>query len=988
MPQAEGTTFRFDVFDLPPGVDLLYRDQQVVQLEPRAVRVLRYLVEHNDRVLSKEEILEEVWSDVFTTDGVLKKAVSQIRRTLGDDAEQSRFIATYHGRGYRFIAPVTRAAQARSAPGTVTVPQPDRGDLIPNYDQLAGRESELLTLRAELRSALEGNPRPVVITGEPGIGKTQLARRFRRWALEQGAVSLYGRFFDYRGARLAPYEMFIDLLRTAASAGNGRGAERSAQPAEAIEAACGVRLPPELFTDANAPIDPFGGGIVSDPFRLVMPIVRAFLALARRQPMVIVLDDVQWADSASLDVIGCLMRALESEPLMLIMLVRSNEAESAEHPIRSWLEEHAVRRAYTTLPLEHLDASACREVIGAIFGTRRSGEVPRADLDALFQLTDGNPYFLVETLRLLVAGGAIAPDLENRRWTWKGISDLALPQTIVTAVRAKIDRLSDDVRAVVDQAAVLGDEFRVATLCRLTGQDERSIEQILSEAVRAGVLSIQALSAGEDCRFQHSILRHVVYDAIAPHRRRALHARAAETLEAIYSDERDRIAEALAAHYSAAGDLRRALETAMVAWRRARTRFEWRKAAALIERAEETARTLEEAHEPLAHEQRMALLLAHGETWCAVGRTREAAAVIDRAVAQATSGRDDHSLARAYFLRALAAIARSNYGDARVALCQALDHFLKVEDPTATSRTIVQLAVVEAAVGNYDRVRLLVEQVRGSSALENVLALADGLVGWSLALEGRYAEGAELLEKALAYYDRAGDVRERALLLRRLHWTCLSRGDYETAIQLAIRAREASATVGDVSGEARANLGIGQARLEQANYDEAISFLRRAIEQLQTAGDAHCEAECLWLLGRAQYETGNLDEATGLLDRGLAMVRQIGDRDDEFRILTDVARLQILRGNLDAACTAARSAHDLATSLGNREGSALAALELARVDLARGHVSSAREATREAAEVLEKLGSNERRRVLSLLAQMEAAGPVPRLAIARRSDAG
>jgi DNA-binding winged helix-turn-helix (wHTH) protein len=99
---------RFDLFHLPSGVDLLYRDEQVVALEPQAVRVLRYLVEHSDRVISKDELLEAVWPEVFTTDGVLKKAVSQIRRALGDDSRDSRFIETYHRRGYRFVAPVER----------------------------------------------------------------------------------------------------------------------------------------------------------------------------------------------------------------------------------------------------------------------------------------------------------------------------------------------------------------------------------------------------------------------------------------------------------------------------------------------------------------------------------------------------------------------------------------------------------------------------------------------------------------------------------------------------------------------------------------------------------------------------------------------------------------------------------------------------------------------------------------------------------------
>jgi DNA-binding winged helix-turn-helix (wHTH) protein len=99
---------RFQSFHIPSGVNLLYKDGEVVPLEPQAVRVLRYLVQHGDRVVPKEELLEAVWPEVFTTDGVLKKAVSQIRHALGDDPKDSRFIQTYHRRGYRFMASVER----------------------------------------------------------------------------------------------------------------------------------------------------------------------------------------------------------------------------------------------------------------------------------------------------------------------------------------------------------------------------------------------------------------------------------------------------------------------------------------------------------------------------------------------------------------------------------------------------------------------------------------------------------------------------------------------------------------------------------------------------------------------------------------------------------------------------------------------------------------------------------------------------------------
>jgi DNA-binding winged helix-turn-helix (wHTH) protein len=110
--KVKGTTTEellcFAPFYIPADVDLLYRDESVIPLEPQAVRVLRYLADNHGRVVTKEELLEAVWPDVFTTDGVLKKAISQARRALGDDVKEAQFIETYHRRGYRFIAPVHR----------------------------------------------------------------------------------------------------------------------------------------------------------------------------------------------------------------------------------------------------------------------------------------------------------------------------------------------------------------------------------------------------------------------------------------------------------------------------------------------------------------------------------------------------------------------------------------------------------------------------------------------------------------------------------------------------------------------------------------------------------------------------------------------------------------------------------------------------------------------------------------------------------------
>src|SRR5215204_1793700 len=119
-------TYHFSPFSLSPGVGLLFRDGAPVSLEPRAVKVLAYLVRSRGRVVRKEELLDKVWSDVFTTDAVLKQAVSQIRRALGDAAERPRYIRTFHARGYQFIAPVSVKTE-ETAGGSESVAPPAKG---------------------------------------------------------------------------------------------------------------------------------------------------------------------------------------------------------------------------------------------------------------------------------------------------------------------------------------------------------------------------------------------------------------------------------------------------------------------------------------------------------------------------------------------------------------------------------------------------------------------------------------------------------------------------------------------------------------------------------------------------------------------------------------------------------------------------------------------------------------------------------------------
>ncbi|HEX7315190.1 MAG TPA: AAA family ATPase [Pyrinomonadaceae bacterium] len=1007
-------TFHFSPFTLNPGVGLLFRDGAPVSLEPRAVKVLAYLVRNRGRVVPKEELLDKVWADVFTTDAVLKQAVSQIRRALGDAADSPRYVQTFHARGYQFIAHVTaetdEIAPARVAShesDAVETPAPSvartgaREESGPNYDLLVGREKELSLLRAEYGRVLAGGGQPVVVKGEAGIGKTQLARHFGRWAREQGAAYVYARFFDYEASRLAPYENFIDLLSGAlapgrrAEAGGGR-AHSAGQLREEVKERCGVELPDELFgvEEGNAQLARAASG---DHYRIVAPLGRAFLRLSRERPVVMVLDDLQWADEVSLDCIGYLMRVRAAEPLLLVMLARAEEASDTRHKLGEWLKRHADYRSFTSVRLQPLGEGAVREAVEEAFGGAfRAPLIPQTDTSTVFRVTGGNPYFLVEMLRLLVAEGAIsaADDVGDAgtRWQWNGIENVPLPDSLVMAALGKLERTPADLRELLEHAAVIGDEFRVETLARMSGRGEDELDESLRQGLRLGVLAERGLSLGEDYRFYHTILRRVLYENLSPRRRRRLHMLAAAAIEEVHARHAERLAEALSTHYEAAGDARRAFRWAMRAWAAAAARWHWVEAVKCAERARRVAERLEFRRDaayvegdttgnffrPQAQEDeqaalplsaKLSMLLALCESLHAVGRNRELEPVIPEALVLARALDDEASEAAVYFQDGLVHSALSQYREAHAAVERSLGVYRRLGDHARARLAVVQLGRIRASMGDYEAAGELIEAVLAEEGVdEETAADAAGMLGWARALQGRYDEGVELMRKCLEYHARCGNVRLRAQVLRRLHWADLSRGQYESAVALAQRARKDFQAIGNLFGEAKTYMGIGQARIAQGLFEEGIGYLRRTLESLKTNGDAHCEAETLWLLGRAHCEAGRLSEADAMLARALEMIRHIGDRDDEFRVLVDQARVCVAREDFKPALSKATEAAKIAAELNCRDGLGFALVEQSHAERglleARRAVASAEVAVR----LLDETGSGERWRGYRALA--------------------
>lgn len=972
MTGNEKKLIEFAGFAFETGGNLLMRGGTVVSLEPSAARVLRYFLESGGRLVSKEELLETVWRDVFTTEDVLKRAVSQIRRALGDDAQNPRFIETHHRRGYRFIAAPQSGEQ--SAPVDLKSPpekpaevfeKTDGGD--PNFDCFVGRSREIIFLQTEFRRVQSGAGQSVLLVGEPGIGKTQTAARFTDWATAtHHAVPLRMRFFDYEASYLPPFDLFLDLLGEACAKIFEADAAvlKGENLIEFVERQLNIRLPDELLTNSTEVRQS------ADASRIIAPLAECFARLSRKRPLVLIFDDVQWADETSRKIIGYLMRITADAPLMIVGLARRAETENALHALAEWLQKQAVYRSFTTLELAPLSTENCRELIEEVFGGRLyTAAIPTAEVEKLRRATGGNPYFLVETLRLLINENAIEKVAagDELKWFWRGIEDAPLPETVRIAARAKLNNLTDAARDLIECAAVLGDAFQIGTLELMRRHvDVRPagefFEEHLDEAISSQILTERNVSGADDCQFYHTTLRRTVYADLSPRRRKRLHSRAFSAIAEAHKNELERFAAALAAHAENAGDFKKSRHWNIAACRAAAAHYDWAEAAELAGRVERVAGKAAGSIEFSAAEK-LDFLALRGEVYLSVGRRVEAEKILAEAQTLAEAGENTAAKDAANILLNLgrARILLGKYRAARPVLEKCLRLAESISDAFLASAALIQLASEKYALCEYEASCRILQKIVDEEPLESYnRAVALGKLGWARALQSRFAEAKKLLEEALAFHETAGDLRERAVLSMCLNWCEYGTGDYEAAIAWAMRARREAQIIGEPYNETVALMRVAKARIAQGLYREAEEMLLEAQEKQKNLDAPHAQAETLWMLGRARISTADYESAEENLAAALVMIRAVGDREDEFRILVDQAQLADAREKYADALRLSAEAAGIAQAIEISEGIGEALIVETRTFIKTGEIEKAVAAARQSVRLLETCGAGER----------------------------
>jgi hypothetical protein len=403
-----------------------------------------------------------------------------------------------------------------------------------------GRDAELSRIKAKLADARTGRGGLVMLVGEPGIGKSRMIEEFTEHARSDGAAVLFGACFE--GEWVPPFAPFADAIDNYAKEA----------PVETLQTDLGhsagaiARLAPSLRDRLPDLAEPAALQPDEERFRLLDAVSQFLIAMSERVPVVLVLDDLHWADKGTIAMMRHVARFVTKHRILMLGAYRDVELDR-QHPLSDALAQLRREVEYERIALKGLDESD----IGAMLTSITEQEVPEAFVHAISDETDGNPFFIREVLIHLTEEGKIFQ--QDGRWTSNvSIAEMGIPEGVRQVIGRRLSRLSDSANKLLTAASGFNGPFHIDLAGAAAGLDESAALDAIDEALQAQLL--RSTGEADTYNFTHALIRHTLYGELSPSRQVRLHRQIAEAMERVYGDRaKDHAAElAFQYHRSAA----------------------------------------------------------------------------------------------------------------------------------------------------------------------------------------------------------------------------------------------------------------------------------------------------------------------------------------------------------------------------------------------------------------------------------------------------
>ncbi len=808
--------------------------------------------------------------------------------------------------------------------------------------KFVGRNTELVQLQEALELAKAGQGQVVAVVGEPGVGKSRLFWEFTHSHRTQDCLILEATSASY--GKATPYLPVADLLRAYFQIEPGdeprKRREKVTGKLLSLDEDLRPTLPP-ILSLLDLPVDE-GAWLGSDTLerrrRTLDAVTTLLLRESRAQSLVVIFEDLHWADSETQASLDALVEALPTTPILLVVSYRPEYEDR-------WGNKDYYRR----LPIDALPPGSAEEMAEALVGRDPSLERLRA---LLVERTEGNPLFIEESVRTLVEIETLVGEPGTYRLA-APVTHIQVPPSVQGVLAARIDRLPPAEKRLLQSASVIGKDVPLILLRCIADLPEEALNRCVTNLKAAHFLYETAWSAHPEYTFRHALTHDVAYASLLHERRRALHAQIVEAIEQLYGDRLTEHVDRLAHHAERGGLWDKGVNYLLEAGRKAAGRSANKEAVAYFEQALAGLARLPEERDGLEHaiDLRFGLrnaLLPLGDLarilFCLDEARRLASKLGDpRRLAWVSIYTSAHiwQVGRAADARAFAeegqAIAEQ-LGDFSLRVAAAFylgqAHFVLGDYRSAESSMRSSLRLLESQASN---------DLFGLAGLP--VAMSGSYLAWALAECGEFDEAIARGEEAVRLAEARDHRYSQILAWWRLACAYNLRGDFAKAITLLERGDAAARESSVALLVPYVMWSLGYAYAHTGRPAEGLALLSQSLDRLEALGSVAFDSLARTRLTEVSLLTGRIEEATVHAERSLAAARTRGERGHEAWALRAVGDVASHRGPLavQEAETRYRDALAVAHELGMRPLIAHCHLGLGKLYRRTGKKQDARE---------------------------------------------